>query len=369
MPQNPAGGEKSEPATPRRREEVRKRGQVARSVDLTAALQLLVALAALLFLVPAFSRELIDLLRYLFETAGTTRLSAGSVPGLATALLVRLLGFFGPLFAALVATALIINAAQVGIVFTGQALTPKPERINPLSGLQRMFSLRSFVELIKSVLKLVIIALTAYLTVRAGMGQFLLAGRTETNQIAVLIGTLAFQVGFRCGLALLLIGILDYAFQRYQFEQDIRMTKEEVRQEMKDFEGDPQVRARVRRVRRQLAQQRMMAEVPTADVVVTNPTFLAIAVKYDVEAMAAPVVVAKGARLVAERIRTLATAHEVPIVENAPLAQALFKAVEVNQAVPPALYRAVAEVLAFVYQISQRSRRKWADLQAEGAAA
>ncbi|MBI4830378.1 MAG: EscU/YscU/HrcU family type III secretion system export apparatus switch protein [Candidatus Lindowbacteria bacterium] len=168
-----------------------------------------------------------------------------------------------------------------------------------------------------------------------------------------------------------MLGIADYGFQRFQFEQDIRMTKEEVRQEIKDFEGDPQIRARIRRVRRQMAISRMMAEVPRAHVVVTNPTSLAVALKYEMQEMQAPVVVAKGARLMAERIREVAAANGVPIVENVPLAQMLFKSVEVGSPIPEKLYRTVAEVLAYVYQIDKRSQQRWLSLSsaATGSAA
>lgn len=369
MAQNPQGGEKSEPATPRRREEVRRRGQVARSVDLTAAIMLLMALLTLLFLAPPFSRELLDLVRSLLQNAGTHHLTVTNLPWFAAGLLARLSRFFVPLFLVLFVMAILVNAAQVGILFSSEPLQPKLEKINPLSGLQRMFSMRSLVELVKSILKLTIITTVAYLTVRGALAQFVVAGQMETTQIFVLIAEVSFRVAFRCALALLFIGALDYGFQRYQFEQDIMMTREEVRQETKDFEGDPQVRARVRRVRRQMAQQRMMGDVPTADVVVTNPTFLAVAIRYDVDTMTAPRVVAKGARLMAERIRDAATEHEVPIVQNPGLAQALYKGVEVQQHIPATLFRAVAEVLAFVYQINRRSRRKWRDLQAEAATA
>ncbi len=369
MPQNPAGGEKSEAATPRRREEVRRRGQVARSVDLTGALLLIIALLTLAYLTPPFTRDLIGLLGELFARAGTTTLAVADMTPFTTAVLLRLANFFLPLFLVLFVMAIMINAAQVGVLFSAEPLAPRFEKINPISGLQRMFSMRSLVELVKSILKLTVITLVAYLTIRGALMQFLLAGQQETGQIMLLIAQVAFRVAFRCALALLIIGALDYAFQRYQFEQDIMMTREEVRQETKDFEGDPQVRARVRRVRRQLAQQRMMGEVPTADVVVTNPTFLAVAIRYDMESMSAPRVVAKGARLMAERIRDAATAADVPIVQDAGLTQALFKSVDVNQSVPITLYRTVAEVLAFVYQINRRSRRKWGDLREEHAAA
>jgi flagellar biosynthetic protein FlhB len=229
-----------------------------------------------------------------------------------------------------------------------------------------MFSMRALVELGKAIIKIVVVGAVAFFTIRSQFERLLALANADVWGAWGFLGQTTYTLGLRIAIAFLALGLLDYGFQRYQFEQDIKMTKEEVRQEIKDFEGDPQIRARIRRVRRQMAMNRMMAEVPRAHVVITNPTSLAVALLYDVEKMRAPVVVAKGARLMAERIREKAIEHSVPIVENVPLAQMLFKSVEIGSPIPETLYKAVAEVLAYVYQINRRSREQWATVAAGG---
>jgi len=367
MPE-PQAGEKTEPATPRRREEVRKKGQVAKSADLNSAIVLLAAMLALYFLMPAFMHMLTNITRSYLENAATMRVDYGSATALMTKLILQVSGFFIPFMLILVSAALLSNVAQVGFKLSGYPLTPRLEKLNPISGLKRMFSARAFVELTKSIFKLLLVTLIAYLTIRGEFNKLVSLANADVWGAWAFFGRLCFTLGMRIAIAFLALGLADYGFQRYQFEQDIKMTKEEVRQEMKDFEGDPQIRARIRRIRRQMALGRMMAEVPRAHVVVTNPTFLAVALRYDSEKMAAPVVVAKGARLTAERIREIAASSEVPIVENAPLAQLLYKSVETGAHIPERLYRAVAEVLAYVYQIDRRSQQRWASLSAAAAA-
>ena len=362
MAEQPSGGEKTEPATPRRREEVRKKGQVAKSADLNSAIVLLAAMLALYFLMPVLLRMLTDVTRAYLESAATMRIDVTIAQGLLMKVMLQTGAFFMPFMLIIMAAAVLSNVAQVGFTLSGYSITPRIEKINPIAGLKRMFSPRAFVELAKSILKLLIVGLIAYFTIRADFDKLVSLANVDVWGAWAFLGNICFTLGMRVAIAFLALGLIDYGFQRYQFEQDIKMTKEEVRQEIKDFEGDPQIRARIRRIRRQMAISRMMAEVPRAAVVVTNPTALAIALQYETEKTAAPVVVAKGARLTAERIREIAAANSVPIVENAPLAQMLYKSVEVGGYIPEQLYRAVAEVLAYVYQIDKRSREKWASL-------
>jgi flagellar biosynthetic protein FlhB len=362
MAEQPYGGEKTEPATPRRREEVRKKGQVAKSADLNSAIVLLSAMLALYFLMPVLLRMLTDLTRSYLENAATMRIDTALAPALLMKVILQSGAFFMPFMLIIMAAAVLSNVAQVGFKLSGYPLTPRIEKINPMTGLKRRFSPRAFMELLKSILKLLLVGLIAYFTIRADFDKLVSLANVDVWGAWAFLGNICFTLGMRVAIAFLALGLIDYGFQRYQFEQDIKMTKEEVRQEIKDFEGDPQIRARIRRIRRQMAISRMMAEVPRAAVVVTNPTFLAIALQYETEKTAAPVVVAKGARLMAERIREIAAANRVPIVENAPLAQMLYKSVDVGGYIPEQLYRAVAEVLAYVYQIDRRSREKWASL-------
>ena len=362
MPEQSAG-EKTEPATPRRREEVRKKGQVAKSVDLTSAIVLLAAMLSLYFLTPTLLRTLTDLTRSYIASAATMRIDVTTAPALMMKAILQAGAFFTPFMLILVGAATLSNVAQIGFKFSGYPLTPRLEKLNPISGFQRMFSARAFVDLMKSIFKLFIVGLIAYLTIRSEFQRLISLSNADVWGAWAFLGNMCFTLGMRIAIAFLMLGLIDYGFQRYQFEQDIKMTKEEIRQEVKDFEGDPQIRARLRRMRRQMAISRMMAEVPRAAVVVTNPTELAIALQYDNEKSPAPVVVAKGARLMAERIRELAAGAGVPIVENAPLAQVLYKSVEVGGYIPERLYRAVAEVLAYVFQIDRRSRERWSSLE------
>ncbi len=363
MPE-PTAGDKTEPATPRRREEVRKKGQVAKSADLNSAIVLFAAMLALYFLMPAFMRMLMDIMRSYIENAATMRVDYNSATTLMITAVMQASGFFLPFMLIIASAALLSNVVQVGFKLTGYPVVPRFEKLNPISGFQRMFSARAFVELTKSIVKLVLVSLIAYMTIRGEFDRLVSLANADVWGAWAFLGKLCFTLGMRVAIAFLALGIADYGFQRYQFEKDIKMTKEEVRQEIKDFEGDPQIRARIRRIRRQMAISRMMAEVPRAHVVVTNPTALAIALRYESEKMAAPVVVAKGARLMADRIREIAASNEVPIVENAPLAQLLYKSVEAGASIPERLYRAVAEVLAYVYQIDRRSRERWESLSA-----
>ena len=366
MPESQAG-EKTEPATPRRREEVRKKGQVAKSADLNSSIVLLSAMLALYFLMPTFMHMLTTITRSYIENAATMRIDQHSAATLMIRAVMQAGGFFIPFMLIILTAALISNVVQVGFKLSGYPLTPRIEKLSPVAGFKRMFSMRALAELTKSVFKLIIVGLIAYLTIRGEFEKLVSLANADLWGAWAFFGKLCFTLGMRIALAFLALGLADYVFQRYQFEQDIKMTKEEVRQEIKYFEGDPQIRARVKRIRRQMAISRMMAEVPRAAVVVTNPTSLAIALQYENEKMAAPVVVAKGARLMAERIREIAAVNEVPIVENAPLAQVLYKSVEVGGFIPERLYRAVAEVLAYVYQIDRRSRERWASLSAVAA--
>ena len=229
---------------------------------------------------------------------------------------------------------------------------PKGDRISPLSGIKRIVSKRGLVELAKGLFKVGIVAFVVYLTMKAESENLVQLMDMSVAQIFGLSADLILTLGFR--LTLLLLAILDYAFQRFDYEKNLRMTRQEVKEELKQQEGDPMIRSRIRSIQREMSQQRMMDDVGAADVVVTNPTHIAVALRYDPESMHAPVVVAKGQRLLAEKIKELARSAQVPLVENKPLARALFKAVRVGDQIPEDLFRATAEVLAFVFQLKRR---------------
>jgi flagellar biosynthetic protein FlhB len=253
--------------------------------------------------------------------------------------------------------ALLSNLLQVGFLMTGQPLRPNLNKINPLTGFSRVFNSRTLVQLVMNLLKLALVCFVAYVSVRGKWSAILLALEAAGGEQAVLLSQVVYGVGLRMALVLLVLALLDYGYQRLRHEKDLRMTKEEVKEEMRRMEGDPIIKQRRRRMQFAAAMQRIRKNVPTADVVVTNPTELAIAIKYDAESMRAPTVVAKGRGLLAQKIREIAIQHGVPIVEKKPLAQALYKTVEVGQEVPEQFYKAIAEILAYVYELSGRARR------------
>tara|TARA_Y100001934_G_C12343023_1_gene771233 strand:+ start:361 stop:1440 length:1080 start_codon:yes stop_codon:yes gene_type:complete len=345
--------EKTEQATPKRREDARRKGQVARSSELSSIAILATGLLALSGLGPYMLDQLgvfmIDALTngVKVEINSTNLyLHTGSwVLGYARIIV--------PIVALLVVAALAVNYAQVGVLFTLQPLTPKAERISPFSGIKRIFSSKGLVELAKSLFKIGAVVYVTYLTISADINNLVSYMDMGVGQIFTLSGDIILTLAFRIILLLLIMAILDYSFQRWDYEKNLRMTRQEVREEVKQQEGDPMVRSRVRNLQREMSQQRMMDDVMTADVVVTNPTHVAVALKYDMENMPAPLVVAKGQRLVAQRIKEVARDAGIPLVENKPLARALFKVVQIGDEIPEDLFKAVAQVLAFVFQLKR----------------
>jgi len=243
------------------------------------------------------------------------------------------------------------NLAQTGFLWRRDALQLDPARLDPVKGLGRLWSLRSLTESFKALLKIAAIGGTGVLAVRQEMDRFPELTQYELQGLLLAVGWITLRAALLMACAAAVIGLLDYAYQRYEWERSLRMTKEEIKEEHRQAEGDPLLRARVRTVQKEMARRRMMAAVPTADVVVTNPTEIAVALQYKPDRMAAPAVVAKGAGFVAARIREIARQHGIPIVENKPVARTLFKLVEIGREVPADLYRAVAEILAFVYRV------------------
>jgi flagellar biosynthetic protein FlhB len=342
--------DRTEPATPRRREEARERGQVARSADLSSAFVLLAAVLALRFA----GRPLLE---GLFGATAAVLGGLGSVdddPALLTsrfggAFLAVLLGFL-PFAGIVLAAALAVNLGQVGFLFTAEPLKPDLDRVNPVSGLGRLFSLRSVARLLGGLLKVVIVGVVVGWTIWAERHSLVELSGRSFEQIPGITVDLMQSLSLRAAVALFVLALFDYGFQKWQFELDLRMTKHEIREELRRFEGDPKIRERRRTIQRRLALQRMMQGVPQATVVITNPTHLAVAVRYE-HSMSEPVVVAKGAEKMALRIRETALEHGIPIVERKDLARALYGTVEVGQAVPSDLYKAVAEIIAYVYRL------------------
>ncbi|MEJ5252763.1 MAG: flagellar biosynthesis protein FlhB [Chthonomonadetes bacterium] len=343
--------ERTEQATPRRRQEARRRGQVARSVELSSVAVFLAAVLTLKAVSEGALQGAMESMRYALANLHHTEFSPALALSFVTGCLAPAGKAFLPVIGVAMVVGVVVNLLQVGVMFTAEPLVPNWARINPISGFMRLVSRRAFVESAKTLLKVFLIGWLTFSAVRADAAMLLRTSEIDPLMVLMLVGQLLYKVAWRVGLAMLVLAILDYGFQRYEYEKSLRMTKEEVKQEMKQMEGDPQIRARIRARQQAIARRRMMQAVPKADVVVTNPTHYAVALQYDASKMTAPTVVAKGMNLIALRIREIAQQHGVPIVENPPLAQSLYRNVDIGQQIPPELYQAVAEVLAYVYRL------------------
>ncbi len=354
-----ADPEKIYPATPHKRNESREKGQVAKSNELTTTLALIAVLG--FFFVAGYDtwHHLTNIMYGAFSAIGG-QLNAGKTILIFLGLTGIAFKIIAPVLIVAVLVGILGNIFQIGLIFSSQPLMPQLSRINPISGFQRILSMRGLFEAVKSIFKIGLIGYIVYVTIMSSLVDVFSLVDADKSNIAALfvsiVGRIGFQVFLRAALALLFLSIFDLLYQRWQHEQDIRMTREEIREEMKRTEGDPEIRRRIRRVQRELSQARMMKAIPEADAVITNPVHLAVAIKYDYEVMDSPYVVAKGERKIARQIREIAEEHGVPIVENPPLAQALYKNVEVGEAIPMEFYQAIAEVLAYVHELTNRYR-------------
>jgi len=348
-------GEKSQDPTPHRRQKARQQGQVAKSQDLASAVVLLAGMLALLLsggalvdYLARLSREHLGGRPWLdVDVALTVVAYHAVVEGLARYVL--------PIMGLVLLAAVAVNLGQVGFLFVPDKLAPDLGRIDPFKGFQRLFSITTASRLAFGIFKILVIAAVAFASLYQERATILGLASLSLPQIALFLVETLIWTTVKVGIVLLVLAILDYGFQRWKHEQDLKMTPQEVREEMKNLEGDPHIVARRRAVQRQLVLNRLSDLVPKADVVVTNPTELAVAIQYDPTEMAAPIVVAKGAGVLAERIRRLALEHGIPVLERKPLAQALYRDVEIRQPVPREQYAAVAEVLAYVYQLKGKS--------------
>ncbi len=349
--------ERTEKATPRKREQAREKGQVARSVDIPAVCVLLGGVLTLYFFGHHLYQGLAGVIRSSLSFEQIPEFSTTACLHFCSTVLLRFIVILLPVMGAAFLAALVANLIQVGFHPSSQALVPKLDKLSVSKGFGRLFSLRSLVELVKSILKLGIIGGVAYLSVKSESAGMLTLYDMSLDAITAFILQAAFRLFLWVALIMGLVAALDYGFQRWKFEQDLKMTKQEVKEEAKQAEGDPQIKARIRSIQQQAARKRMMQALPQADVVVTNPTHLAVAIKYDPLSMGAPQVVAKGAGTVADRIRELAGSYGIPLVENKALARNLYKTVEPGREIPSELYRAVAELLAYVYKLKGKSSR------------
>ena len=346
--------ERTEAATPKKRRDARRKGQVARSSELSGALSLLAAFMVLRAAGPWIWQRLWLNMTGFFAVAGGRELSPTLVGNMLRQAAEATVLMAAPVAGAAAVAGVGSGLLQTGLVSAPNLLSPDFSRIDPLSGAKRVFSRRALMEMVKALAKVAVVGYFAFQGVRGDLGRLMSLGDMKLGPAAGVVLSIASGMMVRAAASLAVIGALDYLYQFYEFEMGLRMTKQELKEEAKETEGRPEVRGKIKERQRQMARKRMMAQVPKADVVVTNPTHFAVALKYDPKLAAAPVCLAKGADLVAARIRQIAKDRQIPIVENPPLAQALYRTVEVGRTIPSDLYRAVAEVLAFVYRLKGR---------------
>lgn len=347
--------EKTEQPTAKRLEEARRKGNVAKSIEVSSAFTLLFGLLFLYFMAGMFFKQFSVTFRGVFSGGYMTEITVNTIQEYVLLGLER----FGLLVLIFMTGIMLVgvasNIAQFGFLFTLEPLSPKFEKLNPLKGFKKIIiSKRSLAELVKNILKLIIIVWVGYNAIMGYRDEFIPMMDRDIAQIFTFMLGAALQVCFKIGMIFLVIAGADYAFQKWEYTNQMKMTKQEVKDEMKQNEGNPEIKGKIRSKQIQMARNRMMQAVPEADVVITNPTHFAVALRYNSEKDGSPRVIAKGRNLIAQKIKEIAMEHDIPIVEDPPLARALFKAVELEEEIPAKFFQAVAEVLAYVYKLKNK---------------
>lgn len=351
------GGEKTEPATQKKLDDARKKGQVAKSREIANAFGLLALFLLIKFWVGSMGTQFLELFSLTYNkmpemvTFWNGYLPQQDMRVMFQNMLLRILLILAPIFIVALIVAIGSDIWQVKWQLSPEAMKPKFSKISPVSGFKRIFSVNSVVELIKSLAKIFLIGYICYSYVMDHKENLFLLYDMPLMQAIQLVAEMVVDLGIRISLVYMILAFADYAYQKFKFNKDMMMTKQEVKDEYKQSEGDPKVKGRIRQKMQEASRRRMMQNLPTADVVITNPTHYAVAIKYDPEEADAPIVLAKGADYLAAKIKEVAKENKIEIVENKPLARMLYANVDVGKTVPPELYQAVAEVLAFVYKI------------------
>lgn len=348
-------GEKTEPATAKKRQDARKKGQVAKSMDLPAAFILLFSFLSFLMFGGYMKEKLVNIFRNVYENQLTMDITTANVQVLFVDLVQQGLIILAPIFILVVLVAFIGNYAQIGFMFIGDPLMMKFNKINPIEGFKRIFSLRTVMDFLKSTMKMLIIGYVVYTTLMGEKAKLLGLGHAPLESTFSFIASVTLKLGIKIGAILIVLAIFDFIYQKYEYEKSLKMSKQDIKDEYKKSEGDPLIKGKIRAKQRQMAMQRMMQEVPKADVIITNPTHFAVALKYDSNNMQAPTVIAKGADYVALKIKEVAKKNGIMTMENKPLARAIFAQVEIGDSIPAELFQAVAEVLAYVYKVKGKT--------------
>jgi len=345
-----SGGEKTEDPSNKRREDFRKKGQVVQSKEVQTAALFTVVLLFWIYYLPTFWTNVTILLFSLWQASGQFEITPASTMNLAFFLLQQFAYLMAPLFVLVLIVAFFSSVFQFGWLLTAKPLTPDFSKMNPISGMARFVSKKSMMEVVKSVLKVLLIGFIGYSTVLNNFEEALILVDVSIVSTISFLGRVALTIFAKICALLIFLAFLDFMFLKWEMEEKMKMTKQEVKEEFKQSEGDPHVKAQIRSIQQEMARKRMMADVPKADVVVTNPTHLSIAIQYDSEKMDAPLIIAKGADFIAMRIREIARENNIPIIENPPVARLLHN-LEIGEHVPEDLFKAVAEILAHVYSL------------------
>lgn len=345
--------EKTEKATPKRRREARESGQVLQSKEINSAIIIIVSFLCLKNLGRFMFSNLLSFSNNFYKDyfLNPDIFNIKDVNILMMKIICIVSIVVGPLTAIVLILGVSSSYLQIGFLFTTKTLEIKLSRLNPIEGFKRILSKRALIELAKSIFKIIIIGYLIYQYAKKEIYNIFKLINLNVESIVTYIGNMVVSVGIRSGIALFILALFDYGYQWWEYEKNLKMSKQEIKEEYKQTEGNPQIKSRIRQKQRQIAMRRMMQDVPKADVIITNPTHFAIALKYDKEMYDAPYVLAKGADLVAKNIKDIAKKHGIPTVENKSLAQTLYKTVEIGQIIPEELYQAVAEVLAYVYSL------------------
>ncbi len=358
-PPQGSAGEKTEKATPKKRQDARKEGTVLKSTEVNTAVQMVALFGSLLMFGQYLFRKITEILMIYISGSYSVRdgFSIQKMQGIFSNAVTELLMTIAPILAVAFVSAVVINMAQVGFNFTTKPLMPKFSKINPLSGFKRIFSMRSLVEMVKSLTKISVMAWVVYMEFIKNYKESPNLMFTDINTAGAQIFSMASGIASKACIAFVALGCADYLYQWWEYEKSLRMTKQEIKEEYKSIEGNPEIKGKIKQKQREMSQRRMMTQVPNADVVVTNPTHFAVALKYEEDGESAPVVLAKGQDLIAQKIKQVAREARVEIVENKPVAQALFFACEIGSQIPEDLYQAVAEILAYVYNVKNKIKR------------
>lgn len=348
--ESPSGGERTEAPSGKRRQDFRKKGQVAQSKEVQTAALLTIMLLFWIFYMPTFLKNFTELLTAFWKSVGIISVTPSSVVNLAFFIGQEFAILLFPLFAMVLVVGFFASFFQIGWLFTTEPLIPDFKKFDPIKGFAKIFSKKSLLEIVKSLPKILLVGYLAYSTVVNRLEETIALVDTSAAIILAFIAKTTAVIFAKVCALLIFFAFIDFLYTRWEMEQKMKMTKQEVKEEFKEMEGDPKVKAQIRSIQLEMARKRMMAEVPEADVVITNPTHISVAIKYDAETMDAPMVIAKGTDLLAMKIREIARENDVPLVENPPVARLLHK-LDLGATVPEELFKAVAEILAHVYSL------------------